>query len=253
MLCASSPTTSTFPCGAAVASTISPCSRLVSWYSSTSTAEKRRQMLSRAAGTSTSSRFQFRSRSSKSIAFICALRSAKRRATRRISSSSATNCGASVAITSASGRCVFTAVEYRSISASGRGNRRCPTPYPRSAVALAITSFASSRSRSPKRSAYPSREACSRRSPCATWWNVPPHILRVSTRQSWPTRAIISRAALLVNVSSRMLEGGVPVSSRCATRYVSARVLPEPAPAITSVGRASQSATARCSSERSRS
>src|SRR5207245_987953 len=76
---------------------------------------------------------------------------------------------------------------------------------------------------------------------------------RVSTRQSLPTRAIISPAALLVNVSSRIFSGGVPVSSTCATRYVSPRVFPEPAPAITSVGRASQSATARCSSERSRS
>src|SRR5882724_11491077 len=111
MLCASSPTTSTFPCGAAMASTISPCSRLVSWYSSTSTAKNRRLMLSRAAGTSTSSRFQLSNRSSKSIAFICALRSANLRATRRISSSRATNCGDSRAITSARGRWVLIALE----------------------------------------------------------------------------------------------------------------------------------------------
>ena len=83
----------------------------MSWYSSTRTAENRRVMLSRAAGISTSSRFQLSRRSSKSIAFICALRSANLRATLIISSSSARNCGDSEAITSASGRCVLTAVE----------------------------------------------------------------------------------------------------------------------------------------------
>ena len=46
-------------------------------------------------------------------------------------------------------------------------------------------------------------------------------------------RCIISRAALLVNVRSRIAPGGTPDSTSRATRYVSVRVLPLPAPAMT--------------------
>jgi len=50
------------------------------------------------------------------------------------------------------------------------------------------------------------------------------------------TRRNISLAALLVNVSSKIRPGNTPCSTSHATRYVSVRVLPLPAPAITSVG-----------------
>ena len=46
----------------------------------------------------------------------------------------------------------------------------------------------------------------------------------------------ISFAALFVKVSARMFHGMMPFSSRYATLYVSTRVFPEPAPAITSDG-----------------
>ena len=51
------------------------------------------------------------------------------------------------------------------------------------------------------------------------------------------TRSFISWAALLVKVIARISFGLAPTAaSRCATRWVSTRVLPEPAPAITSSG-----------------
>jgi hypothetical protein len=56
-----------------------------------------------------------------------------------------------------------------------------------------------------------------------------------------PRDPSISRAALFGNVSSRMLGGSIPVSSRYATRYVTVRVLPEPAPARPKADRAVRS------------
>ena len=50
------------------------------------------------------------------------------------------------------------------------------------------------------------------------------------------TRSSISRAARLVNVSSRIEPGSTPSSMSLDTRYTSVRVLPEPAPASTSIG-----------------
>src|SRR5262245_33446695 len=49
-------------------------------------------------------------------------------------------------------------------------------------------------------------------------------------------RPRISRAARFVNVNARMACAGVPRSSSRAKRPVRTRVLPEPAPAITSAG-----------------
>ena len=65
--------------------------------------------------------------------------------------------------------------------------------------------------------------------------------VRLATRES------ISFAALLVNVSSRICSGGVPFSMSRATRYVKVRVLPLPAPAMTSTGPAGASTTSSCS------
>ncbi len=50
-------------------------------------------------------------------------------------------------------------------------------------------------------------------------------------------RSRISPAALFVNVIARISFGFTPTAViRCATRWVSTRVFPEPAPAITSSG-----------------
>src|SRR6056297_3234030 len=51
-----------------------------------------------------------------------------------------------------------------------------------------------------------------------------------------PTRSRISAAALLVNVMARIFDGCTPSWTSWAMRWVSTRVLPEPAPAITSSG-----------------
>ena len=54
---------------------------------------------------------------------------------------------------------------------------------------------------------------------------------------SRPTRSRISRAALLVKVTDRISDGhALRVKSRCASRAVSAAVLPVPAPASISTG-----------------
>jgi len=58
-------------------------------------------------------------------------------------------------------------------------------------------------------------------------------------------RRRISSAALLVKVTARMSEGGMPRSMRRAIRWVTTRVLPEPAPARTRRG-PSTWATASC-------
>jgi hypothetical protein len=49
-------------------------------------------------------------------------------------------------------------------------------------------------------------------------------------------RAIISRAALLVNVTARIRDGRDPRHTRCAIRAMTTRVFPVPAPASTRSG-----------------
>ena len=68
-------------------------------------------------------------------------------------------------------------------------------------------------------------------------WNVDTHMRRATGPTSAPTRSFISPAALLVNVIARSSNGEMPRSAmRYATRWVSSRVLPEPAPATTRTG-----------------
>ena len=67
-------------------------------------------------------------------------------------------------------------------------------------------------------------------------WNVHTHIAFTTGPTSAATRCFISSAALLVNVMARMAVGGTPSWMRWAMRWVSTRVLPEPAPATTSSG-----------------
>src|SRR2546430_1702493 len=79
-------------------------------------------------------------------------------------------------------------------------------------------------------------------------WNVDTHMRWATGRTSWPTRSFISPAALLVNVIASSANGEArwsPISH--ATRFVSTRVLPDPAPATTSSGTSGGAVTAsRC-------
>ena len=61
------------------------------------------------------------------------------------------------------------------------------------------------------------------------------------------TRCRISRAALLVKVTAKIWPGAIPSSIMCATRWVSVRVLPVPAPARMSTGPRRVTAALRCS------
>ena len=66
------------------------------------------------------------------------------------------------------------------------------------------------------------------------------------------TRSRISFAALLVNVIARISIGrALPVASSHAIRWVSTRVLPEPAPASTSSGPSACVTASRCGGLRS--
>ena len=77
-------------------------------------------------------------------------------------------------------------------------------------------------------------------------WKVQTHMPRVPPGRSAPRRSRISAAALLVNVMARMRQGRTPSSAiMWAIRYVSTRVLPEPAPASTSSGPWVHSAASR--------
>ena len=67
-------------------------------------------------------------------------------------------------------------------------------------------------------------------------WNVLTHMVRATGPTSAATRWRISSAALLVNVMARICDGCTPSSMRWAMRWVSTRVLPDPAPATTSSG-----------------
>src|SRR5690242_5887078 len=68
-------------------------------------------------------------------------------------------------------------------------------------------------------------------------WKVETHMRWPTGPRSCATRSRISPAALFVNVMARTSNGDAPSSAtRYASRCVSTRVLPEPAPAITSTG-----------------
>ncbi len=83
-------------------------------------------------------------------------------------------------------------------------------------------------------------------------WNVPIHMPRVLTGVSAERRVIISRAALLVNVTARTDSGlAWPVASSHAMRVVSTRVLPLPAPARISAEACGSVTAASCSGLRS--
>src|SRR3954452_17658463 len=83
-------------------------------------------------------------------------------------------------------------------------------------------------------------------------WNVITQRRRACSPISSSRRTRISAAALFVNVIARISFGFTPSALiRCATRYVSTRVLPEPAPAMTSSGPSVVSAASRCGGLRS--
>ncbi|CAM5231522.1 hypothetical protein SALBM217S_04803 [Streptomyces griseoloalbus] len=68
-------------------------------------------------------------------------------------------------------------------------------------------------------------------------WNVVTHIAFARGPTSCSTRSFISPAALLVKVIARIWPGWTPRSARrWAMRWVSTRVLPDPAPATMSRG-----------------
>ena len=93
----------------------------------------------------------------------------------------------------------------------------------------------------------PKRLASSPRKRTPSEWNVLSHTRSVRSRpMSGTMRSAISRAALLVKVTPRMLSGRAPRSISRAMRVVITRVFPEPAPANTSMGPWSCSTAARC-------
>ena len=111
----------------------------------------------------------------------------------------------------------------------------------------------SSVSRMVKFDLRPTSSAWRRRMRTESEWKVPSQGMPSMTPPTrWPTRAFISRAALLVKVTARISLGQArPVLSRWAMRAVSAVVLPVPAPARTSTGPSSASTAARCAGLRS--
>ena len=81
----------------------------------------------------------------------------------------------------------------------------------------------------------PASRWCSRKKRWHSPWNVPNHMARRLNGSIAPSRACISLAALLVNVTARMLcTLAIWFCSSHAMRVVSTRVLPLPAPARTS-------------------
>ena len=83
----------------------------------------------------------------------------------------------------------------------------------------------------------PTRCAAERSMRAPIAWNVPTHMPAGSLPRMRPMRSRISPAALLVNVTARILRGSTPSTSISrAMRVVSTRVFPEPAPASTSNG-----------------
>ncbi len=94
----------------------------------------------------------------------------------------------------------------------------------------------------------PASFQCARRKRLHRPWNVPIHMPRTLMGSIADRRVIISRAALFVNVTASTPPGDTwfVVSSQ-AMRVVSTRVLPEPAPARMSAGRAGSVTAASCS------
>jgi len=134
----------------------------------------------------------------------------------------------------------------------GSGNRRAESILsPSCAMTPARIARASSLSRMPKSLPSPRCSPWRRSNRLPMWWNVPAQQRAMSIASRPSTRATISRAARLVNVHKRMRSGAQPEATSCATRYTSVRVLPVPAPAMTSKGPGSASTTARCSGLRS--
>src|ERR687886_2084601 len=84
---------------------------------------------------------------------------------------------------------------------------------------------------------YPRWWASRRRMRTQAEWKVDTHIFWATGPTSADTRRFISSAALLVKVMARIWKGETPCSRMSqAMRWVSTRVLPEPAPATTSNG-----------------
>lgn len=94
--------------------------------------------------------------------------------------------------------------------------------------------------------------ACSDTSRWATAWKVPPHTrcAAAGSELSTAAREVMAAAARRVKVRSMSRSGCTPDSSSRATRAVSVRVLPVPAPAAMISGPPSCSAACSCSSLR---
>src|SRR5438270_14041913 len=83
----------------------------------------------------------------------------------------------------------------------------------------------------------PSRLASARQIRTQAEWNVDTHIAFARGPTRAATRSFISPAALLVKVIARISPGEAPRSAiNQAIRWVSTRVLPDPAPATISSG-----------------
>src|SRR3954454_15695106 len=83
---------------------------------------------------------------------------------------------------------------------------------------------------------YSSFAASRRRIRTHAEWNVDTHIFWATGPTRAATRCFISSAALLVKVMARIWKGETPSRISQAMRWVSTRVLPEPAPATISSG-----------------
>jgi hypothetical protein len=77
-----------------------------------------------------------------------------------------------------------------------------------------------------------------------------PALSPIALRAMRSTRFVISEAAWRENVISRMRRGSAPLTIRCATRWASVLVLPDPAPAMTSSGPKGPGPAAPCSTAR---
>ena len=95
---------------------------------------------------------------------------------------------------------------------------------------------------------------CARRKRLHRPWKVPTHMPRTGSGSIADSRVSISLAALFVNVTAITPPGEtMPLPISQAMRVVSTRVLPEPAPARMSAGRAGSVTAASCSGFRPRS
>ncbi len=196
---------------AASRSTRSPCSRLVSWYSSTSTHWNRSCSSARTLGVLEQQPLEQHQQVVEvhQVHARC-LRSAKRRVTARISSVSGRNCGRRSTSTSAT----------ELLGVDGHGDEvqhhlgLGEAPRVPGQLALGDAGghqvarvLAVQQREVARRSRAPPRAGAAARAP--TWWKVPPSERRTSAKApaSSSTRRVISRAALLVKVSSSMRLG----------------------------------------------